>query len=270
MMVFSLLWGVPYLVSGQRLSSCAAGGLISVFVLATIAFGPLIAAFAGRHPLWRSWLVLAVIGAAGHRLDCRAGAAGPAPFWLLVVLVLALATGGPGPMVGIDIGRTSNPMENAGLAQSLVNTGGFLATLVVLLSVGVAAVPRRRVHPGGVPGRPGRCSTWSGVRRRHARWCLAAGSPAGGRRTRCRAPAVQPGAGHVPRPLTSRSAGRGGPRTSLLGRHFHWTGKRLAPRRLRSRQMLSSARENPARVPRGERIEMADETATGALRPRSS
>jgi len=40
-------------------------------------------------------------------------------------------------MVGIDIGRTSNPNANLGVAQSMVNLGGFLATLLVLASMGV-------------------------------------------------------------------------------------------------------------------------------------
>jgi hypothetical protein len=53
-----------------------------------------------------------------------------------VVLVLVLATGGPGSVVGIDIGRTSNPDPNLAVAQSMVNLGGFLATLVVLVAMG--------------------------------------------------------------------------------------------------------------------------------------
>jgi hypothetical protein len=128
---------MPYLVSAQRLTPGAAGALITVFVLASIAFGPPMAAFAARHPLWRSWLVLSVIALQVTVWTVVLGQPGPAPTWLLVVLVLTLATGGPGSMVGIDIGRTSNPVENAGLAQSLVNMGGFLATLLVLLSVGL-------------------------------------------------------------------------------------------------------------------------------------
>ena len=97
MMVFLAALGcaVPG-VGSAHLSSSAAGGLISIFVLATIAFGPLIAAFAGRHPLWRSWLVLAVIGLQVVVWTAVLLQPGPAPFWLLVVLVLALATGGPG------------------------------------------------------------------------------------------------------------------------------------------------------------------------------
>jgi hypothetical protein len=62
---------------------------------------------------------------------------GPAPRWLLVVLVVVLSAGGPGSVVGIDIARTANPRPNLGVAQSMVNLGGFLATLVVLAVMGV-------------------------------------------------------------------------------------------------------------------------------------
>jgi hypothetical protein len=59
-----------------------------------------------------------------------------APRWLLVVLVVVLAAGGPGSVVGFDIARTSNPGPNLGLAQSIVNLGGFLASLLVLATMG--------------------------------------------------------------------------------------------------------------------------------------
>ena len=61
---------------------------------------------------------------------------GPAPLWLLIVLIVVLAAAGPGSMVGIDISRTSNPSTNIGVAQSMTNLGGFLASLVVLAAMG--------------------------------------------------------------------------------------------------------------------------------------
>ena len=40
--------------------------------------------------------------------------AGPAPLWLLVVLVVVLAADGPGSVVGFDIARTANPSTSLG------------------------------------------------------------------------------------------------------------------------------------------------------------
>jgi len=138
MMVFALLWGVPYLVSGQHLSSSAAGALVTLFVICTICIGPVIGVLTMRHPLRRSWLLLAIIGANAVTWTAVLSLSGPAPLWLLIVLVVVLSAGGPGSVVGFDIARTSNPGSNLGVAQSMVNMGGFLATLVVLAAMGGA------------------------------------------------------------------------------------------------------------------------------------
>lgn len=136
-MVFALLWGVPYLVQGQGRSLAEAGALLSLFIAASVAFAPLMGVFAARHPLRRSWMVLSVI-----LLNATAWAvvlvlSEPAPLWLLAGLVVALAAGGPGSVVGFDFARTFNETHRLGLAQSVVNLGGFSATLVVLQAVGL-------------------------------------------------------------------------------------------------------------------------------------
>ena len=136
MMVFSVLWGVPYLVSAQGLSPAAAGGLVTLFVASAILIGPVIGVLTGRHPLRRSWLVLGIVAADVTVWSTVLALPGQAPRWLLVVLVVVLAAGGPGSVVGFDIARTSNPSPNLGLAQSIVNLGGFLASLLVLATMG--------------------------------------------------------------------------------------------------------------------------------------
>jgi len=136
MMVFSLLWGVPYLVSAQGLSPAEAGGLVTLFVISAILIGPVIGLLTGRHPLRRSWLVLGIVAADVTVWTAVLALDGPAPRWLLVVLVVVLAAGGPGSVVGFDIARTSNPSPNLGVAQSIVNLGGFLASLTVLATMG--------------------------------------------------------------------------------------------------------------------------------------
>jgi MFS family permease len=137
MMVFSLLWGVPYLVSAQGLSTSEAGALVTLFVVCAILIGPVIGMLTARHPLRRSWLVLSIIAADVVVWTAVLALPVPAPHWLLVVLVIVLAAGGPGSVVGFDIARTANPVPNLGVAQSIVNLGGFLASLVVLATMGV-------------------------------------------------------------------------------------------------------------------------------------
>lgn len=136
MMVFSLLWGLPYLVSGQHLSESTASVLIMAFVVSTVAIGPAIGVLTSRHPLHRSWLILGIVAADVAVWSLILALPGPAPMWLLVVLVVILAAGGPGSVVGLDIARTANPRLNIGVAQSIANLGGFLATLFVLAAMG--------------------------------------------------------------------------------------------------------------------------------------
>jgi MFS family permease len=136
MMVFALLWGVPYLESAQHLSASAAGALMTLFVLGMICIGPVIGIFTSRYPARRSRLLLTLIAVDALIWTAVLACPGPAPRWLLVLLVLVLSAGGPGSVVGFDIARTSNPRANLGVAQAMVNMGGFSATLLVLAVMG--------------------------------------------------------------------------------------------------------------------------------------
>ncbi|WP_129339049.1 MFS transporter [Cellulomonas endophytica] len=135
---FALLWGFPYLTAGEGLSRSTAQALFTLFVLAGIVAGLVIGRFTGRHPLRRSWAVLAVIAVQVVVWTVVLLQPGPAPLWLLVVLVLGLACGGPGSLVGIDYARTFNPPERMSSAQGIVNSGGFVSALVTILLVGLA------------------------------------------------------------------------------------------------------------------------------------
>lgn len=135
--VFALLWGVPFLVAGQGLSPGEAGGLLTLLVLAGLCFGPLFGEFVARHPMRRSSLVLLVIGLTAGAWTAVLVLPQPVPHWLLVVLVLVLALGAPGSMIGFDYARTFNPEYRQGAAVGLVNMSGFLVTLLVALAIGL-------------------------------------------------------------------------------------------------------------------------------------
>jgi hypothetical protein len=62
---------------------------------------------------------------------------GPAPLWLLVVLVVVTGVGGPASMIGFDLGRTSNPAERLASASGIINQAGFSASLVLVISIGL-------------------------------------------------------------------------------------------------------------------------------------
>ena len=136
MMVFTLLWGVPYLVTAQGLSVSTASGLLTLFVACTIVIGPVLGVLTMRHPRRRPTILLVVIGAEVGVWTAVLLTPAPAPGWLLVLLIVVLAAAGPGSVVGIDIARTANPSGNLGVAQSMVNLGGFTASLIVLATMG--------------------------------------------------------------------------------------------------------------------------------------
>ena len=135
--VFALLWGFPFLVQGQGVSSGTASALLTLFVLAAMAAAPFLGVLVGRHPLRRSWLVLGIVATNVAAWTLVLAWPGRAPLWVLVVLVLSLALGGPGSMIAFDFARTFNPAHRQGSATGIVNVGGFVASLVTMMLIGI-------------------------------------------------------------------------------------------------------------------------------------
>ena len=134
--VLSLLWGFPFLVLCEGVSETAAGTLLSVIVVATIASGPVLGWLVGKHPWHRSNVSLTVVGAMAAVWAAVLLWPGHAPLWLLVVLMLVCGCGAPTSMIGFDVGRTSNPPDRFGSASGIINQGGFLAALIGVFAVG--------------------------------------------------------------------------------------------------------------------------------------
>jgi MFS family permease len=135
--VFGLLWGVPYLVAGQGVGQGTASALLTLLVGVGIVAGPVFGTFTARHPFRRSYLVIGVIVLTAAMWTIVLLIPPPAPLWLLVVLVVVLALGPPGSMVGFDYARTFNPSRRQGTAVGIVNVGGFSASLVLALVIGL-------------------------------------------------------------------------------------------------------------------------------------
>ena len=135
--VFTLLWGFPYLTQAEGLSGTAAGLLLTLTTAAAVVSGPLLGAFVGWVPYHRSTLVLTVVAAIVSAWTAVLVWPGTAPVWLLVVLVLSMGVGGPVSMVGFDFVRSFNPSDRLGGATGIVNQGGFIASLLVIVAVGL-------------------------------------------------------------------------------------------------------------------------------------
>jgi MFS family permease len=145
-LVFALLWGYPFLVQGEGRTPREAAALLTVLVIVAIAIGPVLGQLVGRWPYRRSIPTLAVVGGSALMWAVVLAWPGRAPLALLLLLVLVLATNGPGSMVGFDYARTENPPTRLGSATGIVNVGGFVASLATILLVGLLLTLRR---PGG-------------------------------------------------------------------------------------------------------------------------
>ncbi|MEE3921882.1 hypothetical protein V2I01_37155 [Micromonospora sp. BRA006-A] len=67
-----------------------------------------------------------------------------------MALVVVLAVNGPGSMIGFDYARTFNPVHRIGSATGIVNVGGFVASIALILAVGVVldlATPAGQAAP---------------------------------------------------------------------------------------------------------------------------
>ncbi|GAB3053644.1 MFS transporter [Intrasporangium mesophilum] len=144
--MFTMLWGFPFLVAGEGVSPATASILLMTMTVTTVISSPLIGTLTMRYPFSRSTLVLWIVGAAVVAWSVVLLWPGRAPAWLLVMLVVAIAIGGPGSMIGFDLARTFNPPTRLGSASGIVNTGGFIATLTAVALVGIVL---DRVAPGG-------------------------------------------------------------------------------------------------------------------------
>ena len=142
----ALLWGVPFFITAQGRSVAEASVLLTVLTLSKFVVSPLVGTATARHPLRRSWMVLmfACVTAVAWTLLLLPST--PRPMWQLVLFVMAIAAGGPVSLVGLDFARTFADHNRLGAANGLVNTGGFVSTIVALGLVGAVL---QLAAPGG-------------------------------------------------------------------------------------------------------------------------
>ena len=140
-MLFTLMWGYPFLIFGLGYPQPVASGLFTVFVLAGIPCAPLIGLLSRRAPLQRTNLALMLSLLSALPWLAILLWPGPAPVWLLVILMVGLAASGPGSSIGFDVARAVNPMSRIGTASGIVIVGGFTAVLVHVWVVGAVIDP---------------------------------------------------------------------------------------------------------------------------------
>ncbi|WCC81162.1 MFS transporter [Cutibacterium equinum] len=135
--VFSLMWGMPYLTHAEGRSTATASTLMTVYVVANAVSGPLAGILTSRHPIRRGTLIEGMIGMSALAWLVVLVWPGHAPLWLLYVLVICLGVSLPGGGVGFDVARTFQPGNRLATATGVAITGGFLCGLLEIEIIGL-------------------------------------------------------------------------------------------------------------------------------------
>ncbi|TDU05148.1 sugar phosphate permease [Streptomyces sp. 846.5] len=147
---FLLLWGMPFLMSGQGLSRAVAGSLLSLVIVSGIGFALLFGQLVSRRPGVRTPLVFTVVLGTGALWGVVLSWPGDhIPMALLVLLTVVMGSNGPASLVGLDFARPVNPPERIGTASGIVNMGGFIAAVLALFGIGLVL---DLLTPGGGDG----------------------------------------------------------------------------------------------------------------------
>src|SRR5699024_1696202 len=109
----------------------------AVFVIVAMIGGPLVGAIIAGRPGVRMPLVIGFLLATGATWVVLLGYSGQIPILVLVLAFIVLSFGGPMSMIGFALARDYNPLPRVGTATGVVNVGGFVATTVVALLIGV-------------------------------------------------------------------------------------------------------------------------------------
>ena len=135
--VLTLLWGVPFLVQGQGFPAATASALLTVFVFGSMAGGPLVGSLISARPGRRMPMVVGYLGGAAVVWAILLGWPGQIPLAVLIPAFAFLSLGGPASMIGFALVRDYNPLHRVGTATGVVNVGGFVATTITALAIGV-------------------------------------------------------------------------------------------------------------------------------------
>ncbi|MGC5616130.1 MFS transporter [Georgenia sp. Z1491] len=134
---FALMWGVPYMRAGNGHSAATASTVLVLGVVAMALSALLVGTLSARFPRLRLRLVVTGSMLAVTTWTVVLLVPPPVPAWLLAVLMMILSLGGAASNVSFDVVRAHVPRSRLGTATGLANSGGFVATLLAVLLVGV-------------------------------------------------------------------------------------------------------------------------------------
>lgn len=134
---FALLWGTPFLTGGLGMSQGEASGLLSLFVVSLMVAGVVLGPLSSRFVERRVWIHVAITVAVAVVWIAVLVWPGTPPFWLILTMLIVVPFGGPASMIAFEVSRSHTPRSFSGFGTGLVNMGGFIATLIVILLIGL-------------------------------------------------------------------------------------------------------------------------------------
>ncbi len=134
---FLLLWGTPFLTGGLGLSAPVAGGLLSITVVSSMLSGLIMGPVSSRFVERRVWVVIGITLLIAFTWSAVIFWQGMPPQWLIIALLIIIPLGGPASMVAFEVARSHTPRSFAGLSTGTVNTGGFIATIIAVMGIGI-------------------------------------------------------------------------------------------------------------------------------------
>lgn len=147
--VFALLWGFPLMVQGFGYSPQLASALLMLPVVVGMIAGPWLGLLTARFPLRRSNLVISIAMTSAIAWLILLLWPGVPPMWYYLVVLVITGVATTGSNIGFDFARTFNPTSSYGSASGIVNVGGFLASAIAFLTIGIGVDLAAHGQPPG-------------------------------------------------------------------------------------------------------------------------
>lgn len=135
--MFSLIWGVPFLVKAEGFTKSEASTSLSTIVISGALAGLALGYLIGRFPNYLDRLSYSVCLVIASTWTLVLLWPGRAPHLLLYALMAVISIGGPASLIGFAHARKNIPLESMGTADGIINAAGFYSTLVAMLGVGI-------------------------------------------------------------------------------------------------------------------------------------
>jgi MFS family permease len=135
--VFTALWGYPFLVRAQHFSGQSASLTLGLVVLSSVLSAPFVGTLIVRAPRARSGAVkISALVLLAVWTTVLSWGGGRVPIALIVVMAVTTGAGGASSVIAFDLAREANPPERGGAATGVVNIGGFACAVIADLVIG--------------------------------------------------------------------------------------------------------------------------------------